>query len=85
MLTDTIAEPKERELELVEINRALAQDLDTSRRLLAELGRERDALRQRVAELTHLALERDESVAALNEIRCQLLELPDSFLQSEMR
>ena len=36
---------------LVETNRALASDLDASRRVVAEVGRERDVLRREVARL----------------------------------
>jgi chromosome segregation ATPase len=39
---------KKRLTQLVEINRALADDLDVSRRIVAEVGNERDALRARV-------------------------------------
>ena len=117
MLTETIAQTKDNLNELLEVNQALAQDLDVSRRLVAELGRERDALRRQVDELearnaataeraraaeqtlralvgdlrrsemerASLALERDDSVAALAEIRCHLLELPNSLLSSAMR
>ena len=42
--------------QLAEINRALAHDLDISRRVAAELGRERDALQS----------ERDELAVRLN-------------------
>jgi chromosome segregation ATPase len=37
--------------QLVEINRALAEDLDVSRRFVADLGRERDSLTKQVKEL----------------------------------
>ena len=39
---------KKRLSQLVEINRALADDLDVSRRIVAQLGSERDALQARV-------------------------------------
>lgn len=44
-------ETKKRLSQLVEINRALAHDLDVSRRIVAELGNERDALKDRVERL----------------------------------
>jgi chromosome segregation ATPase len=37
--------------QLLEVNRALAHDLDLSHRLVTELGAERDELRERVARL----------------------------------
>ena len=47
MLTET----KERIAQLVEINRGLAQDLDVSRRVVADISRERDVLREYVETL----------------------------------
>jgi chromosome segregation ATPase len=47
-----ITEIKERLKQLAEVNSALAQDLDVSRRVAAKLGRERDSLREQVKQLT---------------------------------
>jgi chromosome segregation ATPase len=46
-----IAETKKKVVQLVEINRALAYDLDLSHRKTARLARERDALREEVEQL----------------------------------
>ena len=48
---NSIGDMKKYVTTLVETNRALASDLDASRRVVAEVGRERDGLRREVARL----------------------------------
>lgn len=53
---------------LVETNRALANDLDASRRVIASIGRERDALRHEISQIRSES-ERVASAGALSEWR----------------
>lgn len=76
-MTDDI---RKRLSQLVEINRALAHDLDMSRRIIAELGNERDSLIARIesleveiADAAHRETE-DKSRSDSVDLQCELIE-----------
>lgn len=82
-----IAETKNRLAQVVEINRALSQDLDVSRRQVAEISRDRDALRQKVETLEGQiqdAAFAPEPRSTRNEIESIREELTEAWRQTNM-
>lgn len=76
----TVTEIAQHVSTLVETNRALVDDLDITRRIVAEISRERDALREQVERLQanapgpRLVQGRDGSPLEVEEIRRQLAD-----------